>query len=373
MPIVTSRLTIAAAAAAAALALVAAVPAARGERIKELADVEGVRGNPLVGYGLVVGLAGTGDDASSAAVRRPLAALMKKLGVTVSEAELKAKNVAAVVITAELPPFARPGAELDIVVSSTGSAKSLAGGTLVATPLRGADLEVYAVAQGSLVVGGFAAGGASGSSVAKNHVTVGRVPGGATVEQPAPGALPQDEIVLILREADFTTATRIADAIDAALGGAHARVDDPGAVHVAVPADDRARVATLIARIEALEVEPDAPARIVIDERTGTIAVGAAVRLGPAAIAHGGLTVDVAESRAVSQPGPLADGETRDVAVSELGAAEAEGELVYVAGAPTVAELAAALDALGARPRDLVAIFLALREVGALRAELVTQ
>ena len=357
----------------AAAALLGAPSAARADRVKDLVEVEGVRGNALVGYGLVVGLAGTGDDASSAGVRRPLAAMMKKLGVTVTEAELKSKNVAAVVITAELPAFARPGQPIDVTVSSTGSAKSLAGGTLVATPLAGADLQVYAIAQGSLTVGGFAAGGASGSSATKNHVTAGRLPGGGIVEKAAPGALSEREIVLLLHEADFTTAARIADAIDAKLGAGTASVEDPGSVHVAVPKDRRRPVARLIAELESLEVAPDVPARVVLDERTGTIVVGGDVRLAPVAIAHGGLSVKIDEKPAVSQPGPLAGGKTATVPQTDVDVSEQDGHLVYTPGAPTVADLAAALDALGAKPRDLVAIFEALHTAGALRAEVVVQ
>jgi flagellar P-ring protein precursor FlgI len=354
--------------------LAAAASPARAERIKDLADVEGVRGNPLVGYGLVVGLAGTGDDASSAATRRPLAAMMKRLGITVGEGELKAKNVAAVIITAELPPFARPGQALDVVVSSTGAAKSLAGGTLIATPLKGADNRVYAVAQGPLAVGGFAADGGSGSSRKKNHPTVGRIPGGADVERAAPGNLDPTQIVLILRDADFTTATRIATAVDGALGGEVSSVDDPGSVKIKVPADKRKKVTALIAQLEALEVTPDMRARVVLDERTGTIVVGGMVRLGAAAIAHSGLTIKIDETKEVSQPGILSrTGTTAEVPKTDIEVEEDEGRLVYTAGAPTVAELAAALDGLGARPRDLIAIFQALRTSGALRAELVVQ
>jgi flagellar P-ring protein precursor FlgI len=321
----------------------------------------------------VVGLAGTGDDASSAATRRPLAAMMKKLGVTIGEAELKAKNVAAVIVTAELPAFARPGSKIDVLVSSTGSARSLQGGTLIATPLRGANLKVYAVAQGPLAVGGFIATGASGSSAQKNHTTVARIPGGADVERAAPGELPGKEVVLLLHEADFTTASRIAAAVDAAVGSHVATVADPGAVAVAVPPAFRGRVVEFVASLEPIEVQPDSPARIIIDERTGTIVVGANVRLGPAAIAHGGLSVNVAESQDVSQPQVLARGQTVATANTQIDVQEEEGHLVYTAGAPTIADLAAALDALGTKPRDLVAIFQALRAAGALRAELVMQ
>jgi flagellar P-ring protein precursor FlgI len=260
------------------------------------------------------------------------------------------------------------------VVSSTGSSKSLSGGTLIATPLRGADGKVYGVAQGPLATGGFAADGGSGSSRKKNHPTVGRIPGGADVERAAPGSLDATQIVLILRDADFTTATRIATAVDGAMGSEVSSVDDPGAVKVKVPADKRKKLTSLIAQLEALEVVPDARARVILDERTGTIVVGGSVRLGPAAIAHSGLTIKIDESKQVSQPGILSEGgRTAEVAQTDIEVVEDEGRLVYTPGAPTVAELAAALDGLGARPRDLIAIFQALRTSGALRAELVVQ
>jgi flagellar P-ring protein precursor FlgI len=353
------------------LSLVLLTSLAHGERLKELVTIEGVRSNPIIGYGIVVGLGGTGDDASSAATRRPLAALMKRLGVTVAESELKAKNVAAVAITADLPPFARPGMKIDVLVSSLGSAKSLQGGTLLVTSLKGADLKTYALAQGPVTVGGFLASGDSGSSAQKNHVTVARIPGGAIIERPAPGKLGAEEVVLILKEADFTTATRIAAAVDAAVGAPAAQVRDPAAITVKVPEGEA--VVAFLAKLEVLEVTPDAVARVIIDERTGTIVVGANVKLGPAAIAHSGLTVKVAESPIASQPNALAAGQTVQTPSTQIEVDEAPGRLVYTPGAATCADLAAALDAIGARPRDLVAIFQALKSSGALRADLVIQ
>jgi flagellar P-ring protein FlgI len=353
------------------LALLLLTSTAKAERLKELVTVEGVRSNPIIGYGIVVGLGGTGDDASSAATRRPMAAMMKRLGVTIAESELKAKNVAAVAITAELPPFARAGMKIDVTVSSLGSAKSLQGGTLLVTSLKGADLRTYALAQGPLTVGGFLASGASGSSAQKNHVTAARIPGGATVERAAPGKLEAAEVVLILKEADFTTATRIATAVDAAVGSPAAEVRDPAAVRVKIPEGEA--VVAFLSKLEAIEVTPDVVARVIIDERTGTIVVGANVKLGPAAIAHSGLTVTVAETPVVSQPNQLADGKTVETPSTEIAVDEAPGRLVYTPGAATVADLAKALDAIGAKPRDLVAIFQALKSAGALRADLVVQ
>jgi flagellar P-ring protein precursor FlgI len=358
----------------AALLLLVSVIEARGARVKELADVAGFRPNQLVGMGLVVGLAGTGDDASSVVTRRELAAMTKRLGLAIDPADIKAKNIAAVTVTAELPPFARPGMSIDVTVSSMGSAKSLAGGTLLLTPLKGVDLGTYALAQGPLTVGGFAAEGGSGSSAKKNHVTVARVPSGARVEKEAPGVLARDEVVLMLRQPDFTTASRIAAAVNAALGDGAARLRDPGAVVVPVSARWKGKVVDLVAQLEALEAAPDAPARVVIDERTGTIVVGQAVTLGPAAIAVGGITVEVKETPLVSQPGILARaGETVVTPQSELKVEEAPGDVKVLPAATTVADVARALNALGAKPRDLAAIFQALKDAWALRAELVVR
>jgi flagellar P-ring protein FlgI len=355
----------------AAILMVLAGGAAQAARLKELVEVEGFRGNDLVGFGVVVGLAGTGDDATSVPTRRALAAMMKRLGITVDPADVKAKNVAVVTVTAKLPPFARPGMKLDVTVSSVGSAKSLQGGTLVVTPLKGADLQTYALAQGPLSLGGFAAGGATGSASVKNHNTVGLVPGGGTVEREAPGAVPQREIVLLLRQPDFTTASRIAAAVDKSLGEGSAKVRDPAAITVTVGKDWKGRAVELVAALEALEATPDAPARVVIDERTGTVVVGAGVTIGPAAIAHGDLTVNVAETPVAVQPAPLSKGgKTTVVPQTQVEVNEAKGDLHVIAGAATVSDVAAALNALGVKPRDLVPIFQALRAAGALNAEI---
>jgi flagellar P-ring protein precursor FlgI len=354
-----------------AAALVATALAAApvyADRIKELATVEGVRSNQLTGFGLVVGLAGTGDDASSPVVRESLAKMLERLGVTIDPAQIKSKNVAAVVITAELPPFARPGQSLDVLVSSMGSAKSLAGGTLVATPLKGPDRRTWALAQGAVAVGGFLVEGGAGSQ-RKNHVTSARVPGGAIVENDAPTTMPRRELVLVLRDPDFTTATRVAAAIDAALGTGTATPRDAGAVSVVITREWSGRVAALVAAVEAIDVEPDAAARVVIDEKTGTVVIGGDVRLRATAIAYGGLTVTVGEAPEVSQPGILSGGTTEVVPRTTIDVAEGTGELRTIAPAASVTDVAAALNALGVKPRDLIAILQALRTAGALRAD----
>ncbi len=348
---------------------------ASAERLKELVDIEGVRPNSLTGVGLVVGLNGSGDDASSPITRRELQQLMKKLGISLDEVQvkqMKSKNVAMVTITATLPPFARAGSAMDVLVSSAGTARSLQGGTLILTPLKGADGQTYALAQGPLSMGGFSIEGKTGTSVVKNHPTVGRIPNGARVERNAPGMLPgKGQIVLALRTPDFTNSTRIVAAINASLGARAASVRDPGAVAVLVPKEWEGYVIEMISVLESIEVIPDAPARVVIDERTGTIVVGTAVRLGPAAIANGGITVRIVEQENPSQPGPLSQGKTVVTKGSDIQVEEGEGRLVFVAGAASAGDVANALNALGVKPRDLVAIFEALAQAGALRAEIV--
>jgi flagellar P-ring protein precursor FlgI len=344
---------------------------ARAARVKELVDVEGVRGNGLTGIGLVVGLAGTGDDLSSVQTRRPLAAALRHLGTNVDPNEIRARNVALVMVTATLPPFARAGSKLDVVVSSAGTAKSLQGGTLLSTALAGPDGKIYALAQGPVATGGFIAEGGNGSQTKRNHPTVARIPAGATVERDAPSAVPTDCVTLLLREPDFTTATRIAQAIEKALGPDSARVRDPGTVIVRTTAAYRGRVVEMVAAIEALEAEPDASGRVVIDERTGAVVVGAHVTVGPAAIASGSITVRVSERQAISQPQPLASGVTATTQESAVDIDEGGGRMAAIKGVATVGDVAAALNALGLRPRDLMSIFQALKAAGALRAEIV--
>ncbi|HEX4456483.1 MAG TPA: flagellar basal body P-ring protein FlgI [Polyangia bacterium] len=354
-----------------ALSILVSSSPAQAARLKELVEVDGFRTNHLVGLGLVVGLAGTGDDTSMTATKHPLQSLMRHLGTTVDLTDLMQKNVAMVMVTAELPPFARAGTTLDVTVSSMGNAKSLVGGTLIVTPLKGPDNNVWALAQGSLTLGAWSAGGASGSTTRKNHVTAGHVPNGATLEHDAPNGLPDGQIALLLREPDFTTAWRIASAINGTLGEPLARVRDPGAVIVTGGPRWKGRTVELIALLESIEATPDSPGRVIIDERTGTIAVGANVSLSASAVACGGITVKIDEQPVVSQPNAFTKGaKTEVVAQSDVKVEEGEGRLAPLRAATTVGDVAAALNALGVKPRDLVSIFQALKAAGALRAEI---
>ncbi len=339
--------------------------------VRNLAQVRGVRPNQLIGYGLVVGLAGTGDRGQARFTLQSTAAMLRRLGATVDPAAIQTKNAAAVIVTATLPPHAAPGTRIDVTVSSLGNATSLAGGTLLQTPLHGADRRVYAVAQGPLVLGGFGASGGSGSRVQLNHLTTARVPAGAIVERavPMPG-LQAERIRFSLRHPSFETAARIAEAIDAELGEGTARAVDAGTVEVRVPDRFDGDRVGLVARIGRLEVEPEASARVVVDERTGTVVIGAGVRIGEVAIAQGGLQVEVSESFAVSQPRALAGGGTAVVPESEVQARERPGTLRHLPRGARLADVVAALDALGATPRQLVTVLEALRAAGALQAEL---
>jgi len=345
---------------------------ARADRIKDLTTIAGVRDNHIAGFGLVVGLDASGDDAASPMVKASLSKMLKRLGITVDPSALKGKNVAAVMLTAELPAFAKPGMTFDVTISSLGNAKSLAGGTLLATPLKGPDDKTWAIAQGALSVGGFIAEGGSGSSAKKNHPTVGRLPGGATVEAAAPTVMPEREIVLVLNQPDFTTATRMRDAIGTALGQGMARLGDAATVVVSIPTESRSQVGQLIAKLEAIEVDPDVRAKVIIDEKTGTIVIGENVSLRSAAIAFGSLTVEVDESQSASQPAPLGRGTTKVLPKTQIKVTEADKPLKLVKKSATVGDVAAALAALGAKPRDLVSILRALRAAGALRADLET-
>jgi flagellar P-ring protein precursor FlgI len=347
---------------------------AQAVRVEELCDVAGVRPNQLIGYGLVVGLQGTGDTGQARFTVQSTAAMLRRLGATIDPASIQTKNAAAVMVTATLPAAIRPGSRIDVTVSSLGNAKSLAGGTLLQCPLYGADRRVYAVGQGPLLIGGFSAGGASGSSVTRNHTTVGRIPEGAIVERPAPsGETNAREVVLTLRTPSFVTARRIVEAIDGALGENTATAPDAGSVRIAVPEQYRTDRVALLAAVQVLDVEPDAPARVVIDERTGTVVLGAAVRIAEVAVAQGGLTVQVTEQEAVSQPGPLARGETAVTRESTVEAQVQPGSVHHVAATASLSDVVSALNALGATPRDMVAIFQALRTAGALRAEIQVQ
>lgn len=355
-----------------ALALVA--QPVQAERIKDLAAIAGVRSNQLIGYGFVVGLDGTGDQTSQAQFTlQALRNMLEQLGTTVTNDQLpQLKNVAAVMVTAELPPFAKPGQAIDVTVSSVANAKSLRGGTLLMTPLKGADGQVYAVAQGNLVVGGFGAEGADGSKIKVNVQSVGRIPNGATVEREAPNAFAwNDHLILNLHAPDFTTATRLAQTINETLGPETATPIDGASVKVSAPLDVGQRV-SYVSLIENLEVAPgDAPAKIVVNSRTGTVVIGSNVRVMPAAVAHGSLVVTISESPQVSQPQPFGQGQTVVTPQSNIEVSQ-EGERMFKFDpGVTLDEIVRAVNQVGAAPGDLMAILEALKQAGALRAELI--
>jgi flagellar P-ring protein precursor FlgI len=354
-------------------ALVSAPLAARsGARVKDIASLQGIGSTPLIGYGLVVGLNKTGDRRQTIFSTQTLINMLQRFGLSVPAGQVKIENVAAVLVTADLPTYARAGARIDVTASSVGDARSLQGGTLLATPLRGPEGQVHAVAQGPLSIGGFGGGG-GGNTVAVNHLTVGRVPNGALVQVGSGASLPSaDTLALALREPDFLSAARLADAVNTELGAEAARVVDPGTVVVKVPEAYRGAVADLMARLEVLPVDTDAPARVVINERSGTVVVGGAVRLGPAAVAHGNLSVRISTKFEVSQPTPFArGGDTAVVPNVDVDVREQAARLVALEEGTTLDAVVRALNALGATPRDIIAIMQALKAAGALRAEIV--
>jgi flagellar P-ring protein FlgI len=350
---------------------------ASAARVEELCDVNGVRSNQLIGYGLVVGLNNTGDTGQSRFTVQSTAAMLRRLGATVDQRAIQTRNAAAVMIVANLPPFASPGAKVDIVVSSMGNARSLFGGTLLQTPLFGADKKVYAVGQGPVIVGGYLATAFTGSSFTRNHTTTGRVPEGALVERQVPGPVFGDgPVTLNLREPSFVNATRIVAAIDAALGAGTATALDGGRVQVKTPSQFDKNPVALLAAVSVIEVDPDISGKVVIDERTGTIVVGGAVRIQEVAIAQGGLTVEIQEQQLVSQPAPLTLGGQATTAVvpkSEVKVDEKNIGLAHVKASASLKELVDALNAIGAGPRDLIGIFQALRTAGALSARVEVQ
>lgn len=344
------------------------------DRVKDLAGVAGVRSNQLVGYGLVVGLDGTGDQtAQTPFTIQSLRNMLTQFGITLpADVNPQLQNVAAVSVHAELPAFAKPGTKIDVTVASIGNAGSLRGGSLLLTPLRGVDGEVYALAQGNLVVGGFGASGLDGSSVTVNIPSAGRIPGGAMVERHSPAGLPTDEPVFLnLRTPDFTTATRLASAINTKLGADTAAAVDAVSIAVAAPSDPAQRT-SFIAMLENLDVEPgDAPARVIVNSRTGTVVIGSHVRVTPAAVAHGSLVVTISEEAFVSQPGPLAQGQTAVVADSEVTINEDGSSMFLFEPGASLNDIVEAVNQVGAAPGDLVAILEALRQAGSLRAELI--
>ncbi|CAM3441532.1 flagellar basal body P-ring protein FlgI [Parendozoicomonas haliclonae] len=346
---------------------------AQAERLLDMVDVQGVRTNQLLGYGLVVGLDGTGDKTKKGHfTSQSLVNMLREFGITLNASDPALKNVAAVSVSAELPPFVRPGQQIDVIVSSIGDASSLKGGTLLMTPLKGIDGEIYAIAQGNMVVGGASAAGAGGSKVTVNTVTVGRVPNGATVERSVPSSFNRgDEIVLTLKKPSFTNARSIVRRVNEHLGPEVAKAWDGASVIVKAPRDQGQRV-TFMSVLEGLEVTPaQPPARVIFNSRTGTVVMGQNVRVLPAAVSHGSLVVTIQETNSVSQPNPLASGTSVGVTNSNVAIEEQTGSLFYVPESVSLQDIVTAINGVGASPSDLMSILQALKEAGALRAELV--
>ncbi len=341
------------------------------ERIKDLASVQGVRHNQLIGYGLVVGLDGSGDQTTQTPFTvQSIVNMLSNLGVNLPPGtSLQLKNVAAVMVTASLPPFARAGQQIDVTVSSMGNAKSLRGGTLVMTPLKGADGNIYAVAQGNVLVGG-AGASAGGSKVQINHLSAGRISGGATVERAVPTLLGAGEFVYVeLNDTDFGTAQRVVEAINRNLGDV-ARAEDGRRIRVRAPADPDSRVAFL-GRVENLDLQPmQTAARVIVNGRTGSVVMNQTVAIDTCAVAHGGLSVTVSSEPQVSQPAPLSAGQTVVTERADIQVAQQGGSLLTLKAGASLAEVVKALNAIGATPLDLIAILQAMKAAGALRAEL---
>jgi len=341
-------------------------------RLKDIMEVEGVRGNYLVGYGVVVGLKGTGDGDQTKFTVQSVVNMLERFGIRVPKEQVKLKNAAAVMVTAYLPPNAKSGQRIDVQVSAIGDAKSLQGGILLLTPLVGPDGNIYAVAQGPVSIGGFSAGGA-GAQVAVNHPTVGKIPNGAIIEREVPtidlNSLPK--LSLSLRTEDFTTTQRVAEAINQYLEGKYAQALDIKNIELEVPKQYKGKVVSLLAEIGNLEVSPDVPAKVVIDERTGTVVIGENVRISKVAIAHGNLSVEVRETPQVVQPFPFGLGETAVVPQTRVAAKEKPARIVVLEEGTTLGELVRALNAVGATARELISVLQAIKEAGALHAELV--
>ncbi len=357
------------------LALLLRPEVARADRLRDLCDVVGARDNQLVGYGVVTGLNGTGDDTSAPFATQSMQSLLRRLGVQADTRQIRLKNIAAVIVTATIPAFTRQGSRLDVTVSSIGNAKSLRGGVLVQTPLRGADRKTYAVAQGALMLGGFSASG-GGSSVTDGVTTTARIPNGSLVEREIPTVFSSGgKVQLALKSPDFSTAQRILLAVEKDFGKGTAKALDGGTIEISAPKALADKPVELLAKLADLDVDPVQFARVVINERTGTVVAGGDVRLSPVAIAQGGITISVQQTHEVSQPGMLAAGQTKDVKNTQVQAEEVKppAALTYLAGATTLADVAQALSTFGVSPRELASILQALKAAGALRAEVVVQ
>jgi flagellar P-ring protein precursor FlgI len=352
------------------LFLIAACAAAENSRLKDLVSLEGVRDNQLMGYGLVVGLAGTGDKQLTIFSYQALTNMLKRLGITVDPTVMQVKNMASVMVTATLPPFAQPGTKIDVTSSAMGDAQSLRGGVLLLTPLKGADGNVYAAAQGPVITGGFIAG-RGGTSQTVNHPTVGRTPAGGIVEVAPPSVAPSTHLKLQLHQADFITAARVAEVVNKHFEATVAHADNPGVVVVDVPEAYLKRTVEFVAELEDLSVEADKKAKVVINERTGTIVIGKEVRISPVSIMHGTLTVEVRTKLEVSQPAPLSTGgKTEVVPQVDVKATEEKAKNITLPKGATVEELVRALQAIGSTPRDVIAILQSLHSAGALDAEI---
>ena len=350
------------------LGLGATVRADQSVRLKDIAKIEGERGNQLVGYGLVVGLDGTGDTQQATFTVQSVANMLQKFGIAVPTGKMKIKNVAAVMVTASLPPFIRSGSRIDVLVSSLGDAKSLQGGTLMQAPLQAADGSVYAVAQGSVSIGGFMAGG-GGNTVTKNHPTAGRIPEGAIVEKEVPASLSDGKSLnVLLANPDFATAAGVAQTINGKLGAGTASALDAATVRVAV--GDPSNLVGLIADIGELTVTQSSVAKVIVNERTGTVIIGGSVKLSPVALSHGNLSVEITTEQQVSQPAPISGGQTAIVPQTNVQATEESNKLMVLNAGSTLEDLVSGLNELKVTPRDIIAILQALKEAGALHAEL---
>jgi flagellar P-ring protein precursor FlgI len=346
---------------------------AQAVRLKDIATFEGVRPNQIIGYGLIVGLNGTGDKSGTTFTNQSLVNMLKRMGVTVPANQVRVKNVAAVMVTADLPPFVKPGSKIDVLVSSLGDSSSLQGGTLLTTPLKGVDGNVYAMAQGPLSVGGFAISGAAGGGAQKNHPTVGRIVQGATVEREVPIRWQgKTDMTIKLNMPDFTTASRAAEMIRQKLPDSNSRPIDASTIQFTVPQNYRENLAVMVAELEILDVQPDTVAKVIIDERTGTVVVGENVRISTVAIAHGNLSIQIKESQNVSQPGPFTGNQATTVVTpqTDIQVQEQTQQLLVVESGPTINDVVKAVNAIGATPRDLIMIFQAMKAAGALHAEL---
>ena len=363
-----------------------------GARIKDIVSIKGIRPNQLFGYGLVIGLDGSGDKAGTNFTIQSLANMLEKMGIHVNAQDVKVKNVAAVMVNATLPPFARIGKKIDVIVSSIGDAKTLQGGTLLLTHLKGVDGKIYALAQGPISVGGFRIGGAAGGGVGKNHPTVGRISGGATVEREIPLSLKdRTELTILLNNPDFITAIRVANSINSEMGENIAKPIDSGTITIRIPDSFQDSVVPLLARVEDLEVIPDSLAKVIVNERTGTIVIGENVRVLTVAVAHGNLSIQIKETKQVSQPLPFAPRPPREGATptqmeggvvvapggstvvtpeTDVSVVEEKNRLLLVPKGRTIGDLVRALNAIGVTPRDLITILQAMKVAGALQGKL---